>query len=135
MTPTQELACGALRIERCLPGQDLQMAALVFLFAKIAGVTDCNSIAAGAQTVSCLTRQQQLPALIWLASQILANIPVIATGPQGPAGAPGPVLTFSGNYGGNPPPFTPTVSAGQLAIAYDSSTNQPWFFVNGAWQN
>jgi hypothetical protein len=142
LTSAQTLACGALKIECCLPGQNIQMAALVFLFGKLAGVTDCPTIAAGAAQYSCLSRQEQLPALIFLATQILANLPTIATGPQGPAGAngaagaPGPVLTFSGNYAGIAPPFTPTLAVGQMAFAYDTSTNTPWYFpFGGAWQN
>jgi len=142
MTPAQTLACGALKIEHFLPSQNLQMAAIVFLLGKLAGVTDCATILAGAQTMACIDRPLQLPAMLWELSVIIANLPTIATGPQGPAGAngaagaPGPVLTFSGNYAGIAPPFTPTLAVGQMAFAYDTSTNTPWYFpFGGAWQN
>ena len=140
MTPAQTLACGALKIEHFLPSQNLQMAAIVFLLGKLAGVTDCATILAGAQTMACIDRPLQLPAMLWELSVIIANLPTIATGPQGPAGAngaagaPGPVLTFAGHYAGGAPPFIPTVGAGQLAIAYDEDTNQPWWYVLGNWQ-
>ena len=126
MTQTQQIACGALAVECKLPGKDLQMAALVYLFGKIAGVTNCNDILAGAQTMTCLDRQQQLPALIWLALQILN-----AGGGMGPPGPPGPASVFSGAYGGSPPNFTPTSSG---AIAFDTDTGQMWSWYNNQWQ-
>jgi hypothetical protein len=131
MTQTQQIACGALAVECKLPGKDLQMAALVYLFGKIAGVTNCNDILAGAQTMTCLDRQQQLPALIWLALQILNAGG--GMGPPGPPGPAGPVLSISGNYGGLQPPL-PSLSPGQLAVAQDTSTGQLWYFPYGATQ-
>lgn len=136
----QQIACGALKIERRI-GHSCQMAALIYVFNAMGPNLSCEQIEEGAQTMACLERQEQLPALIFLAAQILFTAAIGPQGPQGatggpgPAGPPGPVLTFSGNYGGNPPPFTPAVAAGQLAIAYDNSTNQPWYWVLGAWQN
>jgi hypothetical protein len=126
MTPIQTIACGALAVECKLPGKDLQMAALVYLFGKIAGVTNCNDILAGAQTITCLDRQQQLPAIIWLALQILN-----AGGGMGPPGPMGPASVFSGAYGGSAPPFTPSTGA---AIAFDTGTGQMWSFYNSQWQ-
>jgi len=138
MTPIQQIACGALMVECKIPCHDVQLAAVVWLLGQITGVTDCPTIQAGAQSLSCLERQQLLPAVIWQLMQILAQGggmgPPGPPGPAGANGAPGPVLTFSGNYGGVAPPFIPPVAVGQLAIAYDTSTNQPWWFVNGAWQ-
>lgn len=37
---------------------------------------------------------------------------------------------FAGNYGGNPPPFQPNVTA---AIAMDTSTGTLWQWYNGTW--
>jgi len=104
------------------------MLMLVWLFGQIAGVTDCQTILNGAQTMACISRPQQLPALIWLAYQIL-NAKTAAT-----------ASVFMGNYGGSPPPFTPIVNnatiagAGQTtAIALDTSTGQLWSYFNGVW--
>ena len=139
MTPAQQLACGALQIECCLPSQNIQMAALVYLFGKLAGVTDCPTIAAGAAQYSCLSRQDQLPALIFLATQILAKATMGTpgpTGPQGPAGAngpAGPLVMYNLNFSGQLPNFIPPVMSGQLAINYDPSSGQLSYYSAGAW--
>ena len=145
MTPAQQLACGALQIECCLPNQNIQMAALVYLFGKLAGVTDCATIAEGAAQYSCLSRQEQLLALIFLATQILAQAKMGTpgpTGPQGPAGAngppgatgpAGPLVMYNLNFAGQLPNFIPPVVAGQLAINYDPSSGQLSYYSAGAW--
>jgi len=104
------------------------MLMLVWLMAQATGVTNCETILAGAQTMACIPRNLQLPALISLMSQIVQSGGIV--GPQGP---PGPVLTFAVNCGGNLPTFIPSVLPGQMAINYDPSSGQPSWFVNGAW--
>jgi hypothetical protein len=132
MTALQKIACGALQIECRIPCHDEQLAAVVWLLGQITGVTNCATIKAGADSLMCLQRQELMPAVIWQLMQILNQ-----GGGMGPPGPPGPVLNFSGNYGGAAPPFTPTLSVGQMAFAYDTSTNTPWYFPYGntQWQN
>jgi hypothetical protein len=125
MTTPQELACKAQWISRSVC-KDLQVPALIALFNGIGGQLTCAQIIAGAQSMACIPRQDQLPALIYLALLILNN-----PGQNG----------FAGNYGGLPPPFTPNVTpavihaAGMTAVfAIDTSTGQIWWFYNGQWQ-
>lgn len=98
------------------------MAALIAMVAQLLGIqVTCDQLQANAQQFLCLPPNQQLPALIWLFAQIVP-------GQIAPVGAG---YVFAGDYGGNPPPFSPT-SAG--AIATDTSTGQQWNWLNGAWQ-
>lgn len=59
----------------------------------------------------------------------LALLSIIANNTN--AAGPGAGGVFAGNYGGNPPPFTPTTAA---AIATDTSTGRQWNWFNGVWQ-
>jgi hypothetical protein len=100
------------------------MAALVYIFGTLAGMQlTCDQLEAAAATYACLPRATQLPALIYLASQIIAN---------GGTGGGGATQVFSGNYGGYPnlPPFSPTVSA---AIAIDTVDGNQTQWYNGSW--
>ena len=129
LTPEQITVCNsqaflgeirkALTCTRCDPA--FEMAVLIALFAKLAGVTvDCPTLEALASQYNCLPRQVQLPALIYLASQIVALVPA------------GGGFVFAGYYGGNPPPFSPLSPS---AIATDTSAgNRQWTWLNGVWQ-
>ena len=79
----RQVACGALRVERCLPTRDLQMAGIVWLLAQITGMTDCATIKAGAESLGCLNRQDLLAAIVWQLMQIINQ-----GGGMGPPGVP-----------------------------------------------
>jgi hypothetical protein len=129
-----QIACGALQVECKIPCHGTQMAAIVWLLGQISGVTDCNAILAGANSLSCLSRQQQLPAMIFLLQQIFNAGGVVGPiGPQGPAGPAGPLVLYNLNFAGQLPNFIPPVSAGQLALNYDPSSGQLSYYSNGAW--
>jgi hypothetical protein len=128
MTNTQNLVCESEALMREIRGimkwsrseeYQIEMAVLIGLFAKIAGVTmDCPTLNAMAQQYACVPRQNQLPVLIGL-----ANIMLIGGGPGGGV--------YAGNYGGFPPPFTPGTPS---AIATDTSgNNRQWVWLNGNW--
>lgn len=99
-----------------------EMAVLIALFAQIAGVTvTCQSLQTLAAQYNCLQSQQQLPALIYLASQIIAN--------QAPAGA-GFVFQGQGSPVGV---ITPSSSA---AVYFDNTVpTEPamWSWSNNTW--
>ena len=75
MTPQQQLSCDAQNVCRRAKGdQTLLMSALVGIFARIAGVNlDCPTLSTLAAQYACLERQNQLPALIYLATLIATN--------------------------------------------------------------
>ena len=77
MNPGQQLACESIQVQRWLCNHPcMEMPILIALFAKIAGVTmDCPTLESLAAQYNCLPRQNQLPALIYLATQILAAVP------------------------------------------------------------
>lgn len=132
LTPQQQLACNARKWKGLT--QSDQMGVLISLFAQIADVQlTCQNLQTLAAQYACLPPQSQLPALIYLAAQILAEGGGVGIGA-------GEVVTFSSGGVGTPPPFTPVVSATQFAgvstgaLATDSSTGQQWNYINGAWQ-
>lgn len=130
----REVACGALRVERCMPSRDLQLAGMVWLLGQITGMTNCATIKSGAASLSCLDRQELLPAVVFQLMQIAFMGQPGPQGPPGPAGAPGPVVAYFGSYGGIAPPFTPSVPVpGAMVIARDTDFGSLWFFINGAW--
>jgi hypothetical protein len=118
LTPQQQVACGAKKWKGLT--QTEQMGVLISLFAQIADVQlTCQSLATLAAQYSCLPPQLQLPALIYLATQIiegvtLENIQVFST-----------VGT---------PTFSPPVS---VAIALDNTTIPgqvaAWVWQNSVW--
>ena len=137
MTPIQQIACGAIAVQCKIPGRDPQMAAMVWLLGQITGVTNCATIKAGADSLACLDRQELLAAVVWQLMQIQAQGGGMGPpGPIGQQGPPGYAPVTSGAYGGNPPPFTPVLLAGQMAIAFDTNTGRPWWWPFGAaaWQ-
>lgn len=74
MSPQQQLSCQAERVVCCLPTRDLQMGALIALFVKLTGQPmTCAALESLAAQYACVERTLQLPALIALAVQILAN--------------------------------------------------------------
>lgn len=143
MTAIQTIACGALTVECRIPGRDLQMAAIVWLLGQITGVTNCQTISAGAKSLNCLDREALLPAVVWQLMQIVnqgggmgppgppgANGANGTNGTNGAPGPPGPVQMYSGAYGGSAPGFSPT---GGVGIAFDTGTGQMWSYYNGQW--
>lgn len=117
MDATTQLVCRARQVQCCLPTQCEQMSALVAIFAQIAGMPiDCATLATAAGQYACLSRQMQLPALIYLASQILN----LGVNPQ----------IFEGHYGGNAPPFSPVTPAG---MAFDQDTGNVWNWYSNQW--
>jgi hypothetical protein len=124
LTPQQQLACEARQIQQWLcRNQGLEMAVLIALFAQIAGVTvTCASLEALAAQFNCLPRQTQLPALIYLATQIVQN------------GA-APPLVDSIPYPG-PPTVAPGVvvnNVALLSVVVDSNYQQ-WQYGPLGWQ-
>src|ERR1019366_2437233 len=87
LTPQQLLVCNSvqfknevLKIFKCScvsGGQTFEMAVLIAIFAQLAGIPNvtCTQLQAMAAPFACLQRQQQLPALIALASQIISLVP------------------------------------------------------------
>src|ERR1700691_1542425 len=72
------------------PTRDQQMDILIGLFQQIAGVNyTCQQLEALALQYACIPRPLQLPALIYLATQILAASGIQIPGPIGPQGPPG----------------------------------------------
>jgi hypothetical protein len=132
LTPQQQVACAARKWKELT--QSEQMGVLISLFAQIANVQlTCQSLQALAAQYACLPPQSQLPALIYLASQIVA---------QGGTGTgAGEVVTFNSGGLGTPPPFTPQINPTSFAgvstgaIATDASTGQQWnYFPSIGWQ-
>ena len=74
MTSQEQLSCNAKTVFNAFCGNQTQMmAALVAVFAQIAGISvNCATLQTLAAQYNCLPRQAQLPALIYLASQIVA---------------------------------------------------------------
>jgi hypothetical protein len=133
LTPQQQIACGARKWKGLT--QTEQMGVLITIFAELANMPiTCQTLQTYAAQFSCLPPGLQLPALIYLASEILA------AGGSGGGGGTGDVVTFSSGGLGTPPPFAPQVNATQYAgvstgaIATDISTGRQWNFINGAWQ-
>lgn len=133
LTPQQQLACNGSKWKGLTRQQ--QMGALISIFAKIAGITvNCSTLEVLAAEYNCLPPQAQLPALIYLATQILAN-------GGGGGGGTGDVVLFSSGGLGTPPPFTPTINTTAYpgvttgAMATDTSTGQQWNYYPGVgWQ-
>ena len=127
LTPAQQLVCNPIvgKIYRWSRGdRGVLMANVIALLAELTGQTmTCDQLKANAAEFNCLSPNAQLPAVIYLLSQIVSS--QIA-----PSGA-GYVFEFSSSGSGSPPPFTPTTPA---AIATDISTGQQWNWYNGVWQ-
>ena len=124
LTQQQQLACQAAQIQKWLGcSQTSEMACLIAIFAQIAGISvTCAELQSLSAQFNCLQRQTQLPALIYLAQQIVANQP--------PLGA-GWIMNFTSNGTGAPPAFTPQSGAG---MAYDTSTGIEWTYNGTGWQ-
>jgi hypothetical protein len=126
--------CGPRRptspTDTCNVSQEQLVWALVGIFAQIAGMTTpltCAQVEALAANYQCLERRQQLPALIALAAQILAQGGVV------PPPTPGfGQQIFAGNWNGFPnvPTLVPPVAA---AIAFDVSDGSVWNWWNNGW--
>src|SRR5271165_1703705 len=120
LTQQQQLACQAAQIQKWLGcSQTSEMACLIAIFAQIAGISvTCAELQSLAAQFNCLQRQTQLPALIYLATQIIANQPPAGAGFVFPA------------YGGNPPAFTPSTAA---ARGVGQNTGRQWQWIDGTW--
>jgi hypothetical protein len=130
----REVACGALRVERCMPSRDLQLAGMVWLLGQITGMTNCATIKAGAESLSCLDRQELLPAVVYQLMQISFMGKPGPPGLPGQPGVPGPVVAYYGAYGGNAPAFTPSVpTPNAMVISRDTDSGLLWYYVSGAW--
>lgn len=122
LTIQQELACQARQIERWTRGnRSYQMSVLIALVANWSGQTlTCQALQTLAAQFSCLPPNQQLPALIALMNEVVSAQIV----------PPSAGFVYEGNYGGNPPPFTPQNGSG---VATDTSTGQFWVWWNNQW--
>lgn len=97
------------------------MSALVAIFAQIGGITvTCQTLQTLAAQFNCLPPSSQLPALIYLATQILAN-------------GPGSTQVFSGPFGGVTPNFTPSVSTALLVDTTIPNDFAFWAWANNTW--
>lgn len=67
----QEIADGS-KCYQCIPA-GMQLQALVYFFAQIAGVTDPQTIIDGAKCFSCIPQGMLLQALVYLAGQIASG--------------------------------------------------------------
>ena len=119
MTSIETLVCQAQQIRKCLGcSQDLEMAAIIYYLGLLTGVsTDCTTLNNGAAQYACIPRQSQLSVVIFLLSQLLSGNTVGG-------------FVFAGNYGGNPPPFSPLTTG---AIGIDSVTGRQWQWSGGSW--
>ena len=132
--------CGAVQgsktVLQCFPPgkESLWVPTLISLFANIAGVSvDCPTLNALAQQYACIPPQNQLPALLYLAVQIVNNSAatcgVCPPGPPGPGVEVNPPVPYTV---GNPPaPLFPTLPA----LAYDPTGNLPTMGWNTSTQS
>lgn len=67
----QDIATDA-RCFQCIP-PGMQLQALVYLYAQIAGVTDPQTIVEGAKCFSCIPPGMLLQALVYLAAQVASG--------------------------------------------------------------
>jgi hypothetical protein len=120
MSSQQQLACNAQQILQwaCRTAktdsgaQSLLMSVLVAQFAQLANMSiSCEALEAAAAQYGCLSRQAQLPALIYLVTQITATVPPDYIDYPGP----------------------PTVNPPALQNIVVDVNGQQWQFFNNAW--
>lgn len=117
---TDSYVQGANCINSCVPPGD-QLAVLIYLFAKIAGVTtDPNTLMQASNCInSCIPPGLQLPVLVYLASQITG------TGGSGVANIVSTVDPVNGTTAGTQGQFWWNKTGTKLWINQDG-TNTGW---------
>lgn len=120
---TTELVCQAQQIRKCLKcDQSLEMAALIAVFSRLANLpVDCATLNANAAAFACIERQNQLPALIYLATQI---VPPIIPANGG--------FTFSG-LGSPVGVVFPQTPAAQYLDYTNPNFPVVWYWSNNVW--
>lgn len=108
----QEIATNA-RCFQCIP-EGMQLQALVYLFAQIAGVTDPQTIINGARCYSCIPPGMLLQALVYLVAQAAGggSIGGITCGTVDPVAPP----------------------TGSCGIYIRTDTGAIWIWDGAAWQ-
>lgn len=125
MATTDSLMFDARCIDSCIPA-GMQLAALISLFQKVAGVSlTTDQLMDGAKCIdSCIPRGMQLPVLISLAQTIVAN-----GGGGGGGGGSGSVL--QGTVDPVAPPASPNSPA--LYTNLTSGTLFTWNVTSQSW--
>lgn len=108
----QDIATDA-RCFQCIP-PGMQLQALVYLYAQIAGVTDPQTIIEGARCFSCIPPGMLLQALVYLAAQIASGG---GTGGAVTCGVADPVAAPSGSCG----------------VFYRTDTGAVWIWDGANW--
>ena len=101
----------------CIP-VGTQDAVLIYILARIAGVTDIPTLMAASACYDCIPVGYRKAVQIYLENLILSG------------GGTGGQEVFSGNYAGGVPTDVPT---GAQAVAFDTSNGTLWEYYSGSW--